>query len=151
MPRVLYNCPLRLNAVLKAAKAGFMRPAGQAPFQYTSENGAKMTVLYGSKYGPAGAYAQKPASILHASCFSCQDDVRLDQHDTVVYIGSLYAGGVLGLKKTEKNGFIPRKLITAAVGLADPSDSMNVHSTRTSLNNQIPSDVCDEALIFHLQ
>ncbi|MCF0260126.1 MAG: hypothetical protein HUJ54_09740, partial [Erysipelotrichaceae bacterium] len=95
---------------------------------------------------------KKLAEQLNTVCVSWQEAGRLDQYETVIYIGSLYAGGVPGFQKTAgKFDLRGKRLIIATVGLADPYDSTNIENIRAAPENQIPSEVCKRAQIFHLR
>lgn len=56
-------------------------------------------IIYGSQYGTARKYAEELAKRTNIEIKSYKDVTDIDQYNTVVYIGSLYAGGVLGMKK----------------------------------------------------
>lgn len=60
-------------------------------------------IIYGSQYGSAEKYAKELAKITKSDCKSYEDIKHLDDYDTITYIGALYAGGALGMKKTFKN------------------------------------------------
>ena len=70
-----------------------------------------------------------------------------------IYVGALYAGGVLGMKKTFKSlkDCMRHKIIIATVGLADPTDKTNTDSIKKQMKKQLPVDVFDKAKIFHLR
>ena len=85
-------------------------------------------IIYGSQYGTARKYAEELAKRTNIEIKSYKDVTDIDQYNTVVYIGSLYAGGVLGMKKTlaKISQCQKKKIIIATVGLADPADMENV-------------------------
>ena len=85
-------------------------------------------IIYGSQYGTARKYAEELAKRTNIEIKSYKDVTDIDQYNTVVYIGSLYAGGVLGMKKTlaKISQCQNKKIIIATVGLADPADMENV-------------------------
>ena len=65
----------------------------------------------------------------------------------IVYLGGLYAGGVLGLKKT-LGSTVPgtgQKLLIATVGLADPGISENRYHIRGALQRQLPKEAYERA------
>ena len=79
-------------------------------------------ILYGSKYGSTRRYAEALAEKTGIPAVRYEDAPGLSDKKTIVYLGGLYAGGVLGLSKTMR-GFSLRdgqKLILVTVGLADP-------------------------------
>lgn len=72
---------------------------------------------------------------------------------TIIYMGGLYAGGVLGLAKTFR-GFSLRdgqKIIFITIGLSDPDEPENRHNIRMSIQKQLPSGLFQQAKIFHLR
>ena len=60
----------------------------------------RTVIVYGSQYGTAKRYAEALAGRTESEIRSCEDLKDLDVYDNIVFIGALYAGGVLGLKKT---------------------------------------------------
>ena len=109
-------------------------------------------IVYGSQYGSARRYAQKLSERTGIPAVSYKQVPELAGMKTIVYLGGLYAGGVLGLAKTLR-GFSPRdgtKLILVTVGLADPDEEENRVNIRSSLQRQLP-ELFDEAKIFHLR
>ena len=57
-------------------------------------------IIYGSQYGTTKKYAEELAKRTIIESESYEDVADIDKYNTVVYIGGLYAGGVLGMKKT---------------------------------------------------
>ena len=76
-------------------------------------------IVYGSRYGTAGNYAEE-LSRKTGICVKNRK-LRIKQLWHGLYIGALYAGGVLGMKKTfTKLSQRQKKIIViAAVGLAE--------------------------------
>ena len=66
---------------------------------------------------------------------SYEDVSSVDDYSTIIYIGSLYAGGVLGMKKTfsKLKSISDKKIIIATVGLADPTDSENTNTIKSNI------------------
>ena len=58
----------------------------------------KGIVVYGSNYGTTRAYAQELARRTGWPAVDWQQAKNLAEYETVVYLGGLYAGGVVGLK-----------------------------------------------------
>ena len=110
-------------------------------------------IIYGSQYGTARKYAEEFAKRTNIEIKSYKDVTDIDQYNTVVYIGSLYAGGVLGRKKTlakilqcqDKN------IIIATVGLAAPADMENTDNIKNSMKRQLSKELYENAQIFHLR
>lgn len=109
--------------------------------------------IYGSKHGTAKRYAVELSRRIGVQAKSYESCGSLEGFDTVIYIGALYAGGVLGLRKTfDKMPFDPsQKVIIATVGLADPQDEQNVCSIRESLSRQLSPEFFEHAAIYHLR
>ena len=110
-------------------------------------------IVYGSQYGTAKKYAEELAK---RTCFdikSYKNVNDISNYDTVVYIGALYAGGVLGMKKTFANmsQCKNKKIIIVTVGLADPTDVENTDNIKSGMKKQLSKELYDNALIFHLR
>ncbi len=110
-------------------------------------------IVYGSQYGTAKRYAEALAGRTESEIRSCEDLKDLDVYDNIVFIGALYAGGVLGLKKTLSgiHDLQNKKIVIATVGLADPNDRENTETIRNGLKKQLPENICIHASIFHLR
>lgn len=95
-------------------------------------------IVYGSQYGSTRRYAEKLSEQTGIPAVSYKDASTLSDKDIIVYLGGLYAGGVLGLAKTLRGLSLQdgQKLIFVTVGLADPSEPENQHNIRTSLLRQ---------------
>lgn len=110
-------------------------------------------VIYGSQYGTAKQYAEELAR--RTGIEACQYDSigDVNQYDTIAYIGALYAGGVMGMKKTfaKLASCEEKTIIIATVGLADPTDSENVANIKGSMRQQLSGEVFEAAHIFHLR
>ncbi len=109
-------------------------------------------IIYGSKYGSAKKYAEELARRTGFELAPFQETGDINGYETIVYIGALYAGGVLGMKKTlgKLKNIAAKKIIIATVGLADPTDKENVENIRKSLVRQLSKEVFESARIFHL-
>lgn len=110
-------------------------------------------VIYGSQYGTAKKYAKELADRISADLHSYDETDNINKYDTIVYIGALYAGGVIGMKKTFKNitDCENKRIIIATVGLADPEDQENTDHIKAGMKNQLPGPVFDTATIMHLR
>ena len=108
-------------------------------------------IIYGSHYGSARCYAERLAEMTGLDVIDYKEAKDISDYDRIVYIGSLYAGGVTGLKKTAGRMAPQQELIVATVGLADPTDATNVAHIRQSLKSQIPAHFYDESRLFHLR
>lgn len=108
-------------------------------------------IIYGSRYGSARRYAKRLAELTGLDVVDHKEAKDIGEYDRIVYIGSLYAGGVTGLKQTVSKMTPRQELVVATVGLADPTDATNVAHIRQSIKSQIPAHFYDESRIFHLR
>ena len=110
-------------------------------------------VIYGTQYGTAEKYAKELSSRLGAELKSYEDVEDIGKYDKIIYLGSLYAGGVLGRKKTFKSlkDLGNHKIIIATVGLADPNDKENTETIKRAMERQLSREVFEKAKIFHLR
>ena len=113
----------------------------------------KQIIVYGSQYGSTRRYAEKLSEQTGIPAVGYKDAPSLSDMKTIIYLGSLYAGGVLGLAKTLRNFSLQdgQKLLLVTVGLADPDEPENQHNICTSLQKQLPAGLFDQAKIFHLR
>ena len=101
----------------------------------------KDIILYGSQYGSTRQYAEKLSEQTGIPAVSYKDAPALSDRKTIVYLGGLYAGGVLGLAKTLRSVSLQdeQKLLLVTVGLADPDEPENQDNIRASLQRQLPA------------
>ena len=111
----------------------------------------KQLIIYGSRYGSTKRYAERLAEMTGLEAVEYKAVKDLGDYDRIVYLGSLYAGGVMGLKQTVGKMSPRQELIVSTVGLADPSDASNVAHIRQSIKDQIPAHFYDESRLFHLR
>ena len=111
----------------------------------------KQLIIYGSRYGSAKRYAERLAEMTGIALVEYKEANTLHDYDRIVYLGSLYAGGVTGLKQTVSKMTLQQELMVATVGLADPTDAANVAHIRLSIKSQIPMHFYDENRLFHLR
>lgn len=113
----------------------------------------KSVILYGSRYGSARRYAQELSKQTDIPAVSYQEAPPLSKLETIVYIGALYAGGVLGLARTLRSLSLRdgQRLVIVTVGLADPDIPQNRENIRNSLPKQIPAQLYGRAAVFHLR
>ena len=110
-------------------------------------------IIFGSQYGTARQYAEELGKRTNTEVRSYKDVTDINDYDTIIYIGALYAGGVLGMKETlgKLTTCQGKKVVIATVGLADPRDSNNVESIRNSIRHQLPPTLFEVAHIYHLR
>ena len=113
----------------------------------------KSVILYGSRYGSARRYALELSKQTEIPAVSYQEPPPLSKLETIVYIGALYAGGVLGLTKTLRRQSFGehQRLVIVTVGLADPDILQNRENIRNALQKQIPAQLYGRAAVFHLR
>lgn len=110
-------------------------------------------ILYGSKYGSTRQYAETLSQQTGIPAFRYQDAPNLSDIRTIIYLGGLYAGGVLGLTQTFRNFSLKngQTLILVTVGLSDPSQPETQENLRHSLQKQLSSQLFSAANFFHLR
>ena len=84
-------------------------------------------IIYASQYGSTKQYADELSKRTGIETAEYTDITDINQYDVIVYLAPLYAGRVMGLKKTlnKIRGVQDKKLIIGTVGLADPNDKKN--------------------------
>ena len=113
----------------------------------------KGVIIYGSRYGSTERYALELSSRTDMPAVNYKASPRLADFDVLVYMGALYAGGLMGLRKT-LGDFVPdtgQRLIIATVGLADPEIPENSANILSSLKSQLAPEIFKKADIFHLR
>ena len=111
-------------------------------------------IIYGSHYGTTKQYAEELSKRTNIKAISFKKfNQQINDYDDIIYLGALYAGGVLGMSKTLKklNNISNKKILIATVGLSDPTDEVNKNNIRNNIKNQIPKEVLEKAKIFHLR
>ena len=110
-------------------------------------------IIYGSYYGTTKQYAEELSKRTNIEAISYQSVKEINNYDNIIYLGGLYAGGVLGLSKTIKklNNISSKKIIIATVGLSDPTDEVNKNNIRNNIKSQIPREIFEKVKIFHLR
>ena len=59
-------------------------------------------IIYGSIYGTTEKYAIELASRLNCNAITYENVKNINDYDSIIYLGGLYAGGVAGMVKTFK-------------------------------------------------
>ena len=111
-------------------------------------------IIYGSHYGTTKQYAEELSKRTNIKAISFRKfNQQINDYDNIIYLGALYAGGVLGMSKTLKklNNISNKKILIVTVGLSDPTDEVNKNNIRNNIKNQIPKEVLEKAKIFHLR
>ena len=111
----------------------------------------KTIIIYGSQYGTTKRYAEYLSEMTGIEAVAFKEAKDIDKYDRVIFMGALYAGSVLGLKKTVSKMSPKQELVIVTVGLVDPNDPENIDYIRHSIKERIPADLYDETRILHLQ
>ena len=107
-------------------------------------------IIYGSQYGTTKRYAEYLSEMTGIEAVAFKEAKDIDKYDRVIFMGALYAGSVLGLKKTVSKMSPKQELVIVTVGLVDPNDPENIDYIRHSIKERIPAGLYDEKRIFHL-
>ena len=106
-------------------------------------------IIYGSKYGHTRACAEEYSKRTGKDYTGISN---IDNLSTVIYFGSLYAGGVMGLRKTlDRMNIDDKRIIFITVGLSDPDDEHNISNMENSMKEQLTEAVFSKLEIYHLR
>ena len=83
-------------------------------------------IIYGSQYGTTKRYAEHLSEMTGIESVAFKDAKAIDMYERVLFMGALYAGSVLGLKKTVSKMSPKQELVIVTVGLVDPTDPENI-------------------------
>lgn len=110
-------------------------------------------IIYGSHYGTTKQYAKELSRRTNIEAISFKNVKEINDYDNIIYLGGLYAGGVLGMSKTIKklNNTVNKKIIIVTVGLSDPMDEVNKNNIRNNIKKQMSKEIFEKAKIFHLR
>ena len=122
-------------------------------FQYICADKSEIMeiIIYGSLHGAAKRYAKGLEERTGIKAVDYKEAENLGLYKRVIYIGSIYASGVIGLKKIVAKLTTNQALFVATVGMIDPADQDFIGSFREALKKQIPTQLYDEKKIFHLR
>lgn len=107
-------------------------------------------IIYGSLHGAAKRYADGLAEMTGINALDYKKAKSLDPYKRIIYFGSIYAGGVTGLKKTVARLAPGQEFFLVTVGMVVPGDNAFFDAFREALKKQIPSPFFDEKKVFHL-
>lgn len=114
-----------------------------------------IVIIYKSSYGFTQTYAQWLAHDLQADLFSAKNinSTILQQYQTIIYGGGLYAGGVNGLSLLTKNFPLlkDKNLYLFTVGAADVTDLENITNIRNNLKQKLSSEMWEKFHIYHFR
>ena len=108
-------------------------------------------IIYGSEYGSTKRYAERLSEITGIEAANYKEVKDIGDYQRVVYLGGLFAGGVMGLKKTVGKMTSQQELVLATVGMTDPNETTYFEGIRKALKAQLPASFYDENKIFHLR
>ena len=110
-------------------------------------------VIYGSFYGTTKKYAIELAKRLEVDAIDYNEVKDINKYDSIIYLGGLYAGGVLGMAKTLKKltDLDNKELVISTVGLADPTDQENIINIEAHMKKQLSEEMFTKSKIFHLR
>ncbi|WP_372997850.1 flavodoxin domain-containing protein [Lutispora sp.] len=105
----------------------------------------KVAVVFKSKYGSTEKYAKWIAEDTCAEIFKVSEIKadKLEEFDTIVYCGGLYAGGILGFSFIKNNyyKFYDKKLIVVAVGATLKKDEAIEEIKEQNLTDEMKGNV----------
>ena len=119
--------------------------------KYKTKREMRMIIIYGTQYGTSKKYADKLAEMTGLEEVDYSSIKDKSTYDKVFYVGSLYAGGVKGLKQTVKKLPADTEFVVITVGLADPSDPENADNIKASVRQQVPEALFPKIKFFHLR
>lgn len=108
-------------------------------------------IIYGSLYGSTKRYAEHLSEVMGIEAVAFKDAKDIAKYDRIIYMGALFAGSVLGLKKTISKMSVGQKLTIITVGMVDPVDPENIDYIRSSIKGVVPAHFYDEKQIYHLR
>ena len=110
-------------------------------------------IVYGSKYGSAKKYAEELSRRTGYAILDYESVSDINAYEKIVFIGALYAGGIVGMKTTfgKLKDLDGKKIAVVSVGLADSTDNENIAHIRNSIKRQLSEEVFKVAQIFHLR
>ena len=115
----------------------------------------KYIVTYSSKYGSTQKYAKWIGEALSCEVKDIKDicSDMMQSYDVIIHGGSLYAGGVSGMKLLVKlyPAISDKKLILFTCGLADPASSQNVMHIENSVAKAVPKNMYNNMKQFHFR
>ena len=110
-------------------------------------------VVYGSFYGTTKKYAIELSKRLNVLVLEYNEVKDINEYDSIIYLGGLYAGGVLGMSKTLKKikDLNNKEIVIATIGLADPTDKDNINNIEEHMEKQLSEELFNTSKIFHLR
>lgn len=111
----------------------------------------KTVVIFKTKYGSAKQYAQWLAEELNADLFESSDfsPSKFENYDNIIYGGSLYAVGILGISLIKKNfeKIKDKNIVVFSVG-ASPAHEKAMNDVK---NHNFTEEMKEKVKYFHLR
>ena len=108
-------------------------------------------IIYGSEYGSTKRYAERLSEITGIEAVNYKKVKDIGDYKRVIYLRGLFAGGVMGLKKTVSKMTSQQELVLATVGMTDPNETTYFEGIRKTLKAQLPAPIYDDNKIYHLR
>jgi len=110
-------------------------------------------IVYGSVYGSTRRYAEILSERTGIPAVEYRNAKDLSACETIIYIGALYAGSVLGMKKTlgSLKDLTGKKIQIITCGVADPKDAAYTDIVRAGIRKELGEEMVHLAKIFHLR
>ena len=115
----------------------------------------KTLILYYSKYGTTKKYAEWIASALNGDMCAISDFKQntLENYDTIIIGGGLYAGDIKGMDIILNNyqTLHGKKLVLFTCGLADYSKAENINTIAGKIEAAIPENIRRDIKLYFLR
>ena len=111
----------------------------------------RKVIIYGSLYGSTKSYADTLSRLTGIEAYSYQEIKDLSCYKQIVYLGALYAGTVVGLKKTIRRAPKNAEFIIITVGIDNIFDKKIIEKIKKSIQRQVPAHIYNKAKVFHLK
>ncbi len=110
-------------------------------------------IIYGTVYGSSKRYAEILRKKYNIEMKSFNEIKDINIYDEIIYIGSLYAGGVLGMQKTlnKIKDLTNKKIIIVTCGVANPLDLENIETIRNNMKKQLKEEIFNISRIYHVR
>ena len=109
-------------------------------------------IIYASKYGNTRKYAEELSEKTGIKAVDFKKVKNINNYDTVVFLGSVFASRLVGLKKTfKKLSSAGKEIIIVSVGVADPMVEENTDLLKKGIKSQVSDEIFENAKFFHLR
>lgn len=115
----------------------------------------KSVVIFESKYGSTRRYAEWVSEELSCALFNKKalKTQELNNYETIIYGGGLYAGGVSGITLLTKNfnAIKNKNIILFTCGLANPYNKETREHIKESLKKVLTTEMQNKIKVFHFR